>query len=532
MSQEGEHPYNTRLAAQSRAAEEVTRATELQRDSRQRNDRGAPDQLQEKVAQLSRLQEEIRELGGSTPASSTPSFQLDSGPGNASLGQLTEALSAMARMMERMNAPSTATTVHVSPDPSTAIPSFNGDSAQIGAEGWLETFSRVADLANWSEQQRLTAIHLKLQGPARDWLISSATRHQSWQEFETAFKSAFVIEESLPDLWRRMAERVQSRDEEVTKYVREKERMCTRVKLSLPDTITEIVRCLWSTEMSFALRDRSYRSVDELLQAIKAYENFTESREKQFPSAQRFGSRSRPSSGHQPFPSSTEVDDAVRSSTVREGVRHADGVHCYNCQKTGHLSRQCSEPRRPLHCTKCNYDGHSAKFCPNQGRSENVTNIVRTTPSKRVYKSVCIDGEWMPALLDTGADESLIKLTPAVQLNRELTAPPGAAIRGVGGQRSSLGELDLRVRVDDVGLPAVHFFIVSDDAFVGPDVIIGTNVIDLPDLLLVRSGGCAHLLNQREAQELAGLVAELERPREVVKCRESVEAAPRTVLSV
>ncbi|XP_072144255.1 uncharacterized protein [Dermacentor andersoni] len=306
-----------------------------------------------------------------------------------------------------------------------------------------------------------------------------------------------------------MAERVQSRDEEVTKYVREKERMCTRVKLSLPDTITEIVRCLWSTEMSFALRDRSYRSVDELLQAIKAYENLTESREKQFPSAQRFGSRSRPSSGHQPFPSSTEVDDAVRSSTVREGVRHAHGVRCYNCQKTGHLSRQCSEPRRPLHCTKCNYDGHSTKFCLNQGRSENVTNIVRTTPSKRVYKSVCIDGKWMLVLLDMGANVSLFKLTPSVQLNRELTAPPGAAIRAVGGQRSSLGELDLRVCVDDVDLPAVHFYIVSDDAFVGPDVI------DLPDLLLVRSGGCAHLLNQREAQELAGLVAELERLREV-----------------
>ncbi|XP_065296040.1 uncharacterized protein [Dermacentor albipictus] len=103
-------PVDTGL--ESRAAEEVTSAIKLQQESRQHYDRSAPDQLQEKVTQLSRLQEKIRELGGSTSASSTPSFQPDPGPSNAILGQLTKAFSAMARMMERMNPPSAATTIH------------------------------------------------------------------------------------------------------------------------------------------------------------------------------------------------------------------------------------------------------------------------------------------------------------------------------------------------------------------------------------------------------------------------------------
>lgn len=94
----------------------------------------------------------------------------------------------------------------------------------------------------------------------------------------SAFSSAFIVCETLPELWRRMPERVQDVDEDVLKYVGEKERMCKRLKLGVKDTALEIIRCLRLHKISFAHRDREYESIDQLLQAIKPYDAFSASR--------------------------------------------------------------------------------------------------------------------------------------------------------------------------------------------------------------------------------------------------------------
>ena len=38
-------------------------------------------------------------------------------------------------------------------------------------------------------------------------------------------------------------------------------------------------------------------------------------------------------------------------------------MKCYNCQKNGHILRNCSEPKRDIVCFTCKQPGHIAPNC-------------------------------------------------------------------------------------------------------------------------------------------------------------------------
>ena len=39
-------------------------------------------------------------------------------------------------------------------------------------------------------------------------------------------------------------------------------------------------------------------------------------------------------------------------------------IVCWNCKASGHMQRECTQPRRPLLCLRCNKEGHFARECP------------------------------------------------------------------------------------------------------------------------------------------------------------------------
>ncbi|KAI8639138.1 hypothetical protein BD408DRAFT_421891, partial [Parasitella parasitica] len=50
----------------------------------------------------------------------------------------------------------------------------------------------------------------------------------------------------------------------------------------------------------------------------------------------------------------TTADHQAKDCTKSESV-------CYNCQETGHLSKDCSEPRAAKTCYKCQKTGHISR---------------------------------------------------------------------------------------------------------------------------------------------------------------------------
>ncbi|XP_065051142.1 uncharacterized protein LOC135680863 [Rhopilema esculentum] len=72
--------------------------------------------------------------------------------------------------------------------------------------------------------------------------------------------------------------------------------------------------------------------------------------------------------------------------------RHENQIFCNNCDKKGHIARDCWEPKKEETCYLCGLNGHPGRYCPN-GVCYNcyeVGHIVRTcqAPRKKNY-AVC-----------------------------------------------------------------------------------------------------------------------------------------------
>ncbi|CAN7945328.1 unnamed protein product [Ixodes pacificus] len=88
-------------------------------------------------------------------------------------------------------------------------------------------------------------------------------------------------------------------------------------------------------------------------------------------------------------------------------------------------------------------------------------------------------------------------------------------LRGVGGECMSLGELRVEIRCDVHEMDETTMRIVGDNVFTGPDVIIGTDIIDHPHLVLIRKHGQTALVDERRYPFLQDFHVEMDDNRVV-----------------
>ncbi|CAB0033548.1 unnamed protein product [Trichogramma brassicae] len=69
---------------------------------------------------------------------------------------------------------------------------------------------------------------------------------------------------------------------------------------------------------------------------------------------------------------------------------------CFNCNKEGHIARNCKAPRPGVICRNCNKEGHIARYCP-ENLNENASrqsNATATRPSQSAFRT---DLSWQSA---------------------------------------------------------------------------------------------------------------------------------------
>jgi len=88
---------------------------------------------------------------------------------------------------------------------------------------------------------------------------------------------------------------------------------------------------------------------------------------------------------------------------------------CYNCQKMGHIARDCDLPRKPLVCTNCKKEGHTRKYCQMSVPDVNLITTQLNNNLKYYVKNVRINDHEEPiiGLIDTGSAYTIIRKSVA-----------------------------------------------------------------------------------------------------------------------
>jgi len=84
-----------------------------------------------------------------------------------------------------------------------------------------------------------------------------------------------------------------------------------------------------------------------------------------------------------------------------------DNVTCRNCDRNGHFSKDCPEPKNwsKVQCRNCNEYGHSAGRCPNPAGVPDASNAGEDyTASAGPAAEVATEGDWMAGAGSAAAD--------------------------------------------------------------------------------------------------------------------------------
>ena len=73
--------------------------------------------------------------------------------------------------------------------------------------------------------------------------------------------------------------------------------------------------------------------------------------------------------------------DDTGDRNLFQAILEAD-VLCYNCQKKGHKSFECKEPKKARTCYHCNKEGHRKYDCPDRKKDYELAKKERNAAKK------------------------------------------------------------------------------------------------------------------------------------------------------
>lgn len=251
---------------------------------------------------------------------------------------------------------------------------FDGESS---VTSFLERVEELRISRNVSHDQLLrSAVELF----TKDALLWYRTqKFHSWEELVCKLKQDFQPYDYELDMWEEIRRRTQGAKERVISYVSTMENLFNRLGENKP---TEKSRVDWirrgllphiQAQLSLQVAD----SVSELTRLSRMVEETFTRTQKFCPPptnyrnllepdlAYRKPPNSNPSSTCSPIGfDSRNVSDVSTSNTGIVGeVSNGNSPICWNCGKSGHRFKKCSEPRK-VFCYRCGKENVVAKNCP------------------------------------------------------------------------------------------------------------------------------------------------------------------------
>lgn len=419
---------------------------------------------------------------------------------------------------------------HYYSDPSKSIKEFNGIEDSYQSEMWLTNVNFVCDLSNADDKSRLNAVRSKLTAGALDWFVTNATTFTTWSDFENLFKEVFIGEIDQVDAIRIMQERKQGSAESSQVYFHRKVKLCTDAKISFASAKKQIAIGLINEDLCLYLINRQHADFTGILKDIRCYEQFQSERKichgtsnkkgnpnstsGNFGTAWKSGGLTRGSCkqgdyvansnysrGQYSEPSSSTPSRSGSTTTTTDSspARSFKDRKCYNCNKYGHISKHCTQPKKPRVCEHCKQDTHFTNQCPNKPKSGVVENKqgvysvqsdVSGTTVTKYLKEAMINGRKLQAFIDTGSSSCTIQASAAVQLCAPIQQTT-ESLYGFGDFEKAatkvLGTLCLDIEIDGVVGKRIGVLVVPDKAQ-PVELLVGRPWLELPDIAYMKIG--------------------------------------------
>ena len=247
-------------------------------------------------------------------------------------------------------------------------PKFSGKSDQ-NVEEWLKDLTAKFNMAEITESQALKIISTFLEGSVKEWFIENQQTFESWTHFKEIFLRTYVSPAIKQLASHRLRNRQQRLDEPIIAYYTDVMKLCKTVDPSMTDTCKidhlchglkhsllrevlrhapttpgefleyatheEVLDCLVNTSLTTAatttdqVADCTSMYYAHQPPQFSAVSSFTPHR---FPGPRRVP---QPHAGARASYQNRSHPLATRSRSIR----------CYNCNKPGHIARDCWSPK-------------------------------------------------------------------------------------------------------------------------------------------------------------------------------------------
>lgn len=398
----------------------------------------------------------------------------------------------------------------IMPDLNQSIPFYDAEGNSSKASSWLRAIESTASLHRWPEIFKLDSARTHLTGAATHWY--NARSFHSWLDFTTQFKKSFVGGSSLPERWKKMQLRVQTKGESTNLYFHEKVMLCQDLDLDFDDLKKQLIIGLWSRQLCAMLMARQHMDTDELLEDIRSFEEVDNERNERI--SYRKDKQTKPvlepnrnTRHYHPIKQENHTNPKDARNTTAASVtqnksstfRNDKSTKCYNCGRYGHIANDCDTPKQPYKCTNCNQIGHTNRYCTNTrsatgAETTNNQNVVgasndtEDSPLSKLLKETKIKGKIVMSMIDTGSSSCTIQASAAIKCGLDI-GPSTETLSGFGNANLApvkvLGETRVDIEIDGVVGENVLLLVVPD--IVQPvELLVGRTWTELPYIAYVR----------------------------------------------